>query len=230
MNEDMALRDWYKQYLTGYDFNAESKTEDCEKFYRDLSKRYDKCMVDMSYEAPVATADILCKYMEQFGYNKDVCILDFGCGTGLVGEELNRRGYNNIDGVDLCAEMVEKAKEKGVYRTLTQGEMASEGCEKLGVGADQYDAAICVGVMSMGQVKGKGFDDFIHVLKLGGLACFTVRNIVAEDPAYGYGEKMEELCSAKKWKLLEKKVGPYLIDDGCCIFCFQKLKTINRNY
>ena len=180
-------------------------------------------MKEIKYEAPVATIDLLCKYMEQFGYNKDARILDLGCGTGLVGEEFSRRGYQNIDGVDLSAEMLAKAKEKAVYRTLTQGEMASERCEKLGVAANQYDVATCVGVMTYGHVKGKGFDDFVHVLKPGGLACFTVRDVVAEDPAYGYGKKIDELCIAKKWKLLEKKKGSYHDDDGCCMFCFQIL-------
>ena len=179
---------------------------------------------DLKYGGPVATVDLLFKHLQALGKGADARILDLGCGSGMVGQELNKRGYKNIDGVDLCAELLEKAKEKGVYAALFQGEMASERCEKLGVAADQYDAATCVGVMTHGHVKGKGFDDFVHAVKPGGLACFTVRRLVWEDPSYGYSTKMDELCNAKKWKLLEKKyVENYTVDDGCWLFCCQIL-------
>jgi predicted TPR repeat methyltransferase len=51
-------------------------------------------------------------------------ILDIGCGTGLVGERL--RGLaDRLDGVDLSPTMLEKAKAKGVYDQLYQGDLAS---------------------------------------------------------------------------------------------------------
>ena len=31
---------------------------------------------------------------------KDALIFDAGCGTGLIGEMLNKQGYTNIDGAD----------------------------------------------------------------------------------------------------------------------------------
>jgi predicted TPR repeat methyltransferase len=179
---------------------------------------------DLKYGGPVATVDLLAKQLQGLGYSKDAQILDFGCGSGMVGEELNKQGYTNIDGVDLSEELMAIAKEKGIYKSLILGEMASDGCKKLNVAADQYDAATCVGVLTHGHVKGKGFDDFVHALKPGGVACFTVRRLVLEDPSYGYTAKMDELCEAKKWKLLEKKyVENYTVDDGCWLFCCQKL-------
>ena len=82
--------------------------------------------------------------------------------------------------------------------------MASDGCKDLKVEANKYDAAISVGVFTIGHVKGKGFDDLVHVVKPGGLACFTIRECVASDPQYEYTEKMNELCELKKWRLVSK--------------------------
>ena len=179
---------------------------------------------DLKYGGPVATVDLLSKHLKDLGYGNDARILDFGCGSGMVAEKLIKRGYTNIDGVDLSEELMALAKEKGVYKSLIMGEMASDGCKKLNVAPDQYDAATCVGVLTWGHVKGKGFDDFVHALKPGGVACFTVRRLVWEDPSYGYSSKMDELCETKKWKLLEKKYFEnYTVDDGCWLCCCQKL-------
>jgi len=40
----------------------------------------------------------------------DVEILDFGCGTGLVGQCLNEMGYSNISGIDASEKMLELAE------------------------------------------------------------------------------------------------------------------------
>ena len=83
-------------------------------------------MIDLKYEGPKATAEFLAKHLQQLGYGQDARILDLGCGTGIVGEELKSRGYKNIDGVDICNDVMIKAKEKSIYTNLIVGEMASE--------------------------------------------------------------------------------------------------------
>ena len=44
-------------------------------------------------------------------------ILDVGCGTGLVGSELNRIGYKNLDGLDASPEMLKIAAEKNIFKS-----------------------------------------------------------------------------------------------------------------
>ena len=172
----------------------------------------------------IIAAEKLSKTLEESGYGKDATILDFGCGTGIVGEELYKHGYRAIDGLDICPEILETAKAKGVYGKLSQGTMGSDGCEDLGVSPNQYDASICIGVFSVGHVKGKGFDDLLYVLKPGGLACFTIRDCVANDPRYGYQEKMKELSNEGKWKLVVKSYEKYHKDDPMAwLYIYQKL-------
>ncbi|WP_169195110.1 methyltransferase domain-containing protein [Devosia sp. MC1541] len=54
-------------------------------------------------------------------YSPFASVLDLGCGTGLIAEALKGK-YAAIDGVDLSPRMIEKATERGLYRTLTTGD------------------------------------------------------------------------------------------------------------
>ena len=56
-------------------------------------------------------------------------VLDLACGTGRVGEWLAAAGVRWIDGVDLTAEMLAVARKKGIYRTLSIGDIRSTGLE-----------------------------------------------------------------------------------------------------
>lgn len=154
--------------------------------------------------APKFGAEYLSQKLNELGFAKDAPIIDLGCGTGLVGQNLCKLGHKNVDGVDISPVQIEIATKKNVYRSVTCGFMASKGCKDLGIGPNQYDAAISIGVFTIGHVKGKGFDDLVHVVKPGGLVCFTIRQCVANDPQYGYEDKMKELCEQKKWRFVSK--------------------------
>lgn len=63
--------------------------------------------------------------------------IDLGCGTGRTGVWLKRSGVGEIDGIDITPEMLEHARAKGIYRTLTIGNVAETG-----MGDASYDLAI----------------------------------------------------------------------------------------
>ncbi|MBF6061801.1 methyltransferase domain-containing protein [Nocardia terpenica] len=52
---------------------------------------------------------------------------DLGCGTGRTGAWLRGHGTIEIDGVDLSAGMLERARERGVHATLAQGDVRDTG-------------------------------------------------------------------------------------------------------
>ena len=66
---------------------------------------------------------------------------DLACGTGRTGVWLKSSGVREIDGVDLTAEMLEVAKQKGVYRRLLIANMLDTGLR-----AETYD--LCVEVLA----------------------------------------------------------------------------------
>ena len=65
---------------------------------------------------PIVGVEQLLQQVQKLGFKNDISILDLGCGSGLVGEQLHKRGYQNIDGIDLSAEFLKEAQKKGVYR------------------------------------------------------------------------------------------------------------------
>ena len=56
-------------------------------------------------------------------------VADLGCGTGRTGAWLKRHGVGEIDGVDLTPEMLERARARGIYRRLLEGDVAATGLE-----------------------------------------------------------------------------------------------------
>lgn len=64
---------------------------------------------------------------------------DLACGTGRIGRWLAETGIAAIDGVDLTPEMLDRAREKDVYSSLT---LADVGSTELA--ADAYDLVTAV--------------------------------------------------------------------------------------
>lgn len=69
---------------------------------------------DLAYNTPKLLFEIIKK---NTGLSKSKRVLDLGCGTGLFGEQIYK-SCDNIDGVDLSRGMLEKAKQKDIYKNL----------------------------------------------------------------------------------------------------------------
>ncbi|MHC5002211.1 MAG: class I SAM-dependent DNA methyltransferase [Planctomycetota bacterium] len=61
-------------------------------------------------------------------------VAELACGTGRTGAWLRAQGAGRIDGVDLSAEMLRRARDRGIYRRLTRGDLRSTPFP-----ADAYD-------------------------------------------------------------------------------------------
>lgn len=79
------------------------------------------------YEATVASGldRALLPRLRTVAWNQMRQAADLACGTGRTGAWLKERGVGAIDGVDLTPEMLAVAREKQVYRTLLQGDVAA---------------------------------------------------------------------------------------------------------
>lgn len=54
---------------------------------------------------------------------------DLGCGTGRTGSWLKAHGVRRIDGIDLTPEMLEKARARGVFDSLSVADVGASGLE-----------------------------------------------------------------------------------------------------
>ena len=50
------------------------------------------------------------------GLSQDVEILDFGCGTGIVGHLIKDKGFHNIFGLDATENFIKMINENKVYK------------------------------------------------------------------------------------------------------------------
>ena len=169
-------------------------TKDIMKYYDDWSKenKYDKDMLDWNYTGPKETVAVLKKYAP----SKDIKILDAGCGTGLVGIELKKYGFSNIDGADLSQKLLNLVP-KGYYNKLEQVDLN----KPLKVENNIYDIVMCVGTFTFGHVKPPALDEFIRIIKKKGLICFTINEGIYEE--YGFDKKIKELSNNKSWTVKE---------------------------
>jgi len=91
-----------------------------QQLYKKFSAFYENNMVEtLSYEGPQHLGEVLSPIL---GERSDLRILDLGCGTGLSGMML-KRWADDLTGVDLSPEMVEKARARNIYDRLAVAEI-----------------------------------------------------------------------------------------------------------
>jgi len=170
------------------------ETEEVMKYYDEwgIKNKYDQDMIDWKYSGPKETVEVFKKYIK----NKDIKIYDAGCGTGLVGVELKKFGFNKYDGADLSQKLLDLVP-KGLYENLTKVDLN----KPIDLKDNTYDAVMCVGTFTFGHVKPQALDEFIRITKNKGLICFTINEGIHEE--YGFDKKIEELARQNKWKKIE---------------------------
>ena len=170
------------------------KTEDIMKYYDEWGKenKYDKDMIDWNYTAPKETSEVFFKYQK----NKDSKIYDAGCGTGLVGIELNKHGFKNLYGADLSQILLDLVPNK-IYKKLDKIDLNKSIHEK----DNTFDSVMCVGTFTFGHVKPPALDEFLRITKNKGLICFTINEGIYEK--YGFDKKIYQLNKENKWKEIE---------------------------
>lgn len=118
------------------------------------------------YRAPQQIADALARFM---GAQKNLDIMDAGCGTGLTGPLVRERA-KVLDGLDLSSYMLEKAREKDVYDELIEGDLE----QVLYARREQYDViASAATLIHFGDLTAP-LAACAAALKPGGWMAFTV--------------------------------------------------------
>ena len=187
-------------------------SEELLKYYQDWTdnNQYNKDMVDWNYIAPKETVSILKKYV----FNKNSKILDAGCGTGLVGIELKKYGYSNIEGVDFSQNMLDLVPQS-IYKKIEKINLN----KALKFKDNIYDVIMCVGAFTYGHVKPQALDELIRITKNKGFICFTINEGIYEE--YGFDNKIKELSNNKSWDVKEFFKSDYIttkdVDAWLCL-------------
>jgi len=196
-------------------------------YYDQWSQKYDHDVENEAYCGPEyisAYFDLLPKKLGKFLNLRDpeIEILDAGCGTGLVGVALRRKGYKNVDGFDISPGMVEAAEKTDSYRKL-EGGTECDLTQRIKYYADnQYDASISCGVFTLGHVPPTAIEEMIRFTKPGGLVVVSTRKSYYDST--NFQEECDRLQAEKKVKLVSSIIdGPYIAEEGAHYWAFEVL-------
>lgn len=158
------------------------------KLFDDYADRFDDHLTGaLAYRGPQVLLDALDRAAG--GATRFRHVLDLGCGTGLMGVALAGRAHR-IEGADLSARMLEKARRSGRYDALEQADVVTF-LDQVTPGADLIIAAdVLVYIGDLAPL----FAAAARVLAPGGLFAFTVQ--AAVDGTFALGPDLRFAHSA----------------------------------
>jgi len=170
--------------------------EDTRQVYGDWAKTYDETLTSLGYRSPWLVASIIAARIS----DKTAPILDVGCGTGMSGQSLSNYGFETIDGIDLSPEMLEQARAKDIYRTLTPVDLTRPIDMEDGL----YGAAVSVGTFTVGHVKPDCIPEILRLIRPRGLFALTVRTDAWHD--HGYDALLEKYAGQNLLTVLDNHI------------------------
>ena len=188
--------------------------EELDELYKSWAKRYDADVLNtIGYIGHIISTELLLKYLSA----TDARILDAGCGTGLVGDILKRKGFDDVVGVDFSQSMLDQAGEKSIYRSLELGDLTQD----FAFDDNTFDAIICAGTFTCGHVGPDALIEMVRVCKISGYISFTVRE--QEWDGAPYAEIIAKLEQDGRWHCIEQIYTDYILNEGvsCQLCLFQ---------
>ena len=202
------------KFYDNLDLTHSHNDEDLQVVYKEWAVTYDHYNDNL---LGTVSQPLSVQIFQEYIKDKSLRIIDVGCGTGLVGVELEKGGFSNFDGIDISQEMIDIAKQRGYSKLLIGSLNDSLPCEN-----NEYDAALCVGVFTHGHVGSDRLDELIRIVKPGGIICFTVNEGVYD--SYGFDLKIKNLESTNIWKILEIRKSDYMTKKNIKgIYCVVKV-------
>lgn len=168
--------------------------EDNRRLYAAWADSYEASFVaDKRYVYHRHVADILA---EHFAGRSGV-VLDVGCGTGIVGVELRRRGVSQIDGIDISPEMLRQAAKKTdamgrVYRRLIEADLTKPIADASG----RYAGIISVGTFTHGHLGPEALSHALPLAAPGAVCAIGINSAHFADR--GFERHLDELHRSGK--------------------------------
>lgn len=155
-------------------YSVETPDENVELYRRWAASYEDDFMASHGYIYHVGVAHVFADVATA----GDGPVVDVGCGTGVVAAEIARLGRWPIDGLDISAEMLERAGEKlnragaPVYGSLIEADLT----EPLPIEDGTYGSVVTAGTFTTGHVGPEAVDELVRIVRPGGLLVLGVNS------------------------------------------------------
>jgi SAM-dependent methyltransferase len=153
-----------------------STPEDNSDYYDALAFTYDTDFADAlgwHYPAAIAAA------YRDAATATDMPVADIGCGTGLVASALNFP-REQIDGIDISAEMLRVAEEKQLYRSLYKVDLT----KSLDVIANDYGAVLSAGTFTSGHLGPEPLESLLDIARAHALFVIGVKKAFFQEAEF----------------------------------------------
>ncbi|MCD2183528.1 class I SAM-dependent DNA methyltransferase [Rhizobium sp. GN54] len=176
-----------------------------QQLFDDYAQRFDKSLVDrLGYSVPQKLAALV---DEGIATRHFAHVTDLGCGTGLFGERVRDRA-TFLEGFDLSARMLAKAREKAVYDRLARADLSlppdESGVFDTDLPARRADLASAADVLIYLGDLSPVFAIAEKLVAAGGHFAFSVEDAGAEETyvlrpsmRYAHGEGYVRTCAEK---------------------------------
>ena len=143
--------------------------DDNKIYYDEFASSYDAEFANaLGWHYPKAIAAI---YLNQ-ATKQDLPIADIGCGIGLVAEAL-QCSAEDIDGIDISEEMLNRAKEKGLYRSTIKADLTARPETIMNC----YGAVISAGTFTSGHLGSEQLEPLLDIARTGALFVIGVNKV-----------------------------------------------------
>ena len=171
--------------------------------YDDWSQHYDDhLLTEFGYISPGVAAAELARHLQQ----RDLEIIDFGCGTGLVGAVLREQGFVNVDGVDISTGMLEQARSKQVYRNLLCADLTA----RIPLDDNAYAAGLCVGSLGAGHVGAQHLPEMLRPIRRGGQFVLTMNGSYYQ--LGGFEQAFRQMQHDGLWSIIKLEEFNYMTE------------------
>jgi predicted TPR repeat methyltransferase len=183
--------------------------------YKIWADTYDDYVIkDLEYVGPRNLINFVLNYVNK---NDIKLIFDFGCGTGLVGNEIKKIFDNfTIDGLDISEEMITKCRKKCIYTNIWNINLEYNNLPE----HVQYDLILSCGAFLEGHASLKLINKIIDGLKPAHLFIFTIRSEYLEKNNYDFNKY---IIKNKRVELLEINNMEYLKHKTCKVIVIKKI-------
>lgn len=185
---------------------AAKSPDESRKLYDQWASSYDADMQKWSFTAPRIIAQLAQKYIETSP--GEACVVDAGCGSGLVGTELAKLGFKAVDGLDLSDGMLKVARNTGAYRNLNIADLT----QRLEAKDGAYDALVCSGTFTHGHLGPGPLPEFARIVKVGGILVVTILETFWKEGKFE--EVVKKLEDDGKVQVLENELHNYRKFEG----------------
>lgn len=169
------------------DAYAVQSPEDNRALYRDWADSYEQDFtISHGWILHLSVAGLFTERVSNLHVTEPGSVLDVGCGTGVVGVELQQQSFTSIDGIDISPEMLDIARSKNCYRHLLEADVT----KPLPLEDGAYAGVVSAGTFTHGHLGPEPIPELVRIGRSG--AVYAIGINAEHFVEHGFAEALSQ--------------------------------------